>query len=74
LFDAREAEVGDPEFAGVVDEEVGRLDIAVENAVLMGMVERFGGLNAEAGDGAEVFAAGESGERGAGSGERGLVG
>ena len=39
-----------------LDEEVGRLDVAVEDAVLVGVVEGFGGLDAELGDGAEVLA------------------
>jgi hypothetical protein len=46
------------------DQEIGRLDVAVEHAVLMGVVEGFGGLDAELGDGAEVFAAIECWERG----------
>ena len=65
-FDAGQAEVGDPEFAGVVDQQVGRLDVAVEDAVLVGVVEGLGGLDAEPGDGAEVFAGVEGGERGNG--------
>ena len=71
LFDAGQAEVGDPEFAGVVDQQVGRLDVAVEDAVLVGVVEGFGGLDAEVGDGAEVVAGGEGGELGARSMECG---
>ena len=55
-----QAEVGDPEFAGVVDQQVGRLDVAVEDAVLVGVVESFGRLDAELGDRAVVFAGGES--------------
>ena len=56
-FDAREAEVGDPELAALpsIYEQVGRLDVAVEDAVLVGVVEGFGGLDAELGDGAEIF-------------------
>ena len=49
-----------------LDQEVGRLDVAVEDAVLVGVVEGFGRLDAELGDGAEVVAGGESGERGEG--------
>ena len=73
LFDAGQAEVGDPELAGVVDQEVGRLDVAVEDAVLVGVVEGFGGLDAEPGDRAEVFAGVEGGEGGEG-GDGGGVG
>ena len=55
LFDTSKAEVGDPKFAGVIDKKVRRLDIAVKDAVLMGMVESFGGLDAETSDGTIVF-------------------
>jgi hypothetical protein len=41
------------------DEQVGWFDVAVEDAVLVGVVEGLGGLDAELGDGAEVLAAGE---------------
>jgi hypothetical protein len=64
LLHAREAEVGDPEFAGVIDEQVRGLDVAVEDAVLVGVVEGFGGLNAELGDGSEVLPGVEIGESG----------
>jgi hypothetical protein len=64
LFHPREAEVGDREFAGVVDQQVGRFDVAMEDAVLVGVVEGLSGLDAEVGDGAKVVARVEVGEGG----------
>jgi hypothetical protein len=46
-----------------LDQQVRRLDVAVQDAVLVGVVEGFGGLDAELGDGAEVVFAAEVGER-----------
>jgi hypothetical protein len=63
LFDARQAEVGHPEFAGVIQEQIAGFDVAMEDAVLVGVVEGFGGLDAELGDGAVVVAGTEVGER-----------
>jgi hypothetical protein len=42
----RQAEIGDPERAIGIDEEVGRLDVAMENSQAMGVLERVGGLGA----------------------------
>ena len=47
---ARQAEIGDPERAVVVDQEVGRLDIAMEDPQAMCVVECVGRLNAQSGD------------------------
>jgi hypothetical protein len=49
LLHAREAEIRDPQLAGVVDQQIRRLDIAVQDAVLVGVLERLGGLDAELG-------------------------
>ncbi len=46
----RQAEIGDPEVAAAVDEQVGGLDVAVDDAELMGMLQRLGGLDREAGE------------------------
>jgi hypothetical protein len=48
--------------------------VAVEDAVLVGVVEGLRGLDAEAGDGAEVFAGGVGGEGGSSGVERGEKG
>ena len=45
-----ETEVGDPEVAEVIEDEIPRFHIAVDDADRVGMLERFRGLNAEAGD------------------------
>ena len=44
-----QAEVGDPEPALGVQKQIGRLDLAVDDADFVGVVERFGGLDAEVG-------------------------
>ena len=44
---AGEAEVGDAQAALVVEEEVGRLDVAVDEAPAVGVLERTGGLEAD---------------------------
>src|SRR5262245_32950850 len=54
-----EAEIGDPEAQSggwraesrVLKEQVGGLDVAMDDAHLVGVFERFGGLDAELGDG-----------------------
>ena len=48
--ESRQAEVGDPDRAVGVDQEVGRLDVAMEDAQAMGVVQRIGRLDAQPGD------------------------
>jgi hypothetical protein len=48
-----QAEISDPMVAARVDEHVGRLDVAVDDAELVGVFEGVGGLLAEEGHGAE---------------------
>ena len=43
-----QAEVGHPEVALGVEQEIGRLDVAVDDPALMGVVERLGGLDRQA--------------------------
>ena len=44
-----EAEVGDPQHATLVEEEVGRLDVAVNDTALVGVGQALRGLDAEFG-------------------------
>ena len=48
-----QSEIGEPEVAARVDHQVPRLDVAVEHALLVRVVERLGRLDAEAGHRAE---------------------
>ena len=48
-----QAEVGDPDVAAAVDQQVGRLDVAVDDAELVGVLQRLGRLRRQPGDGAE---------------------
>ena len=48
-LDLRQAEVGDPELAPVVHQQVGRLDVAVQDPALVGVVEGLGRLDAQPG-------------------------
>ena len=71
-LDLGQAEVGDPELALGVEQEVGRLDVAVEDAAGVGVVQRLGGLHAEPGHVADVGAvAGRGGRRRARRSRRG---
>ncbi len=53
----RQAEVGDPEVAPGVDQQVGRLDVAVDDPQRMRVIQRLGRLHAQVGHGAEIGAA-----------------
>ena len=53
-----QAEIGHPQFALIVDEQIRRLHVAVDDAVFMGRVQCLGRLNAQAGDRANVVAGG----------------
>ena len=48
-LEAGQAEVGDPQVAPAVDDQVRRLDVAVEHALLVGVLEGLGGLEAQPG-------------------------
>ena len=54
----RQAEVGHPQFAASVEKQIGRLDVAVDDAGLMGIFQRFGRLDGEPCRGPAVFIAG----------------
>ena len=47
--DLRQAEVGDPEPALGVEQQVARLDVAVEDAAGVGVIQRLGGLERQPG-------------------------
>ncbi len=53
-----QAEVGDPDVALGVEQEVGRLDVTVEHALAVGIFERLGDLESDAGHAAEEGAVG----------------
>ena len=48
------AEIGDPEVAAPVQQQVGRLDVAVDDPLVVCVAERLGGLDAQPGDRAEI--------------------
>ena len=49
-----QAEVGDPDGARGVQQQVGRLDVAVQDALGVGVGQGLGRLHADAGDGTGV--------------------
>ncbi len=49
-----QAEVGDPDVALGVEQEIGRLDVAMDDPLAVGVVERIGDLGTQPGDLAEV--------------------
>ena len=57
VLNPREAEVGDPELALQVEQQVRRLHVAVDDAVVVGVLQGFGRFFAEPGDAAEELAA-----------------
>jgi hypothetical protein len=58
-----QAEVGDPEIAARVEQQIGRLDVAVDDPHAVGVVEGFGGLHSQAGDRAKEGACAGRGTR-----------
>ncbi len=52
-LEPRQAEVGDPELAAVVDQQVGWLDVPMEYALFVGVFQRLGRLNPQARRGLE---------------------
>ena len=55
--DLGQAEVGDPDRAVDIEQEVRRLDVAVQDPVLMGVIEGFGHLEADASHAPGILAA-----------------
>ena len=56
-LEPRQAEVGDPEVPAGIEHQVRRLDIPVQHALFVGVLERLGGLAGQAGGLAEQSAA-----------------
>ncbi len=69
-----QAEVCDPQRAMGVDEQVGRFDISMHHAELMGVIERLGGLSNELGRIAEKVGAQHSGRQRSGLRVGGRIG
>src|SRR5262249_18673890 len=52
-----ESEIGNPQMAVSVHHQIAGFDVAMNDAILVGVFERLGGLDAEAGDGAIITVA-----------------
>ncbi len=65
-----EAEVGDPDVAVNVEQEVGRLDVAVKDTLAVGVIQCDGGFDADAGDATVELAVGVGGRRQRGGSSR----
>ncbi len=50
-----QAEVGDPQLPGAVEQQVGRLDVAVDDAQVVGVRQSLGHLHPQPGHAAEVL-------------------
>ena len=75
LDELGQAEIGHPDVAVGVEQEVGGLDVAVDDVLAMGIIERIGDLGSQPGDFAEVSGFGLTGERtAAGATREGLGG
>ena len=54
-IDPRQAEIGDVDFSRRVEQQIARLDVAMHDAVCMGVIECFGNLNPESRDAAVIL-------------------
>ena len=63
LLELGQAEVGDPDVPQRVQDQVGRLDVAVQHASLVGVSQGIGDLGAQPGDLAIVTNIGLAGQR-----------
>ena len=66
VLEAGQAEIGDKESAAIVDHQVGGLDVAVDYSDGVGVLDGFGGLDAQAGGGLEEARVREDGDEAAG--------
>ena len=51
---SRQPEVGDPDATGRIDEQIGRFDVAMDHAVMMGVGQRLRRLEPDLGDPAKI--------------------